>query len=43
MPPSKPTSPSPDRLVRLQIFLAFALPLLLVIGWLGSRGFFSAP
>jgi hypothetical protein len=43
MPPSKPSSAPRDRLVRLQIFLAFVVPLLLVIGWLSSRGFFSAP
>lgn len=43
MPPSKPSAATPDRLVRLQIFLAFAVPLLLVIGWLSSRGFFAAP
>jgi hypothetical protein len=43
MPPSKPSSAPPDRLVRLQIFLAFVVPLLLVIGWLSSRGFFSVP
>lgn len=43
MPPSKRSSPAPDRLVRLQIFLAFMVPLLLVIGWLSSRGFFGTP
>ena len=43
MPSPKPTSTPPDRLVRLQIFLAFVVPLLLVIGWLSSRGFFSTP
>jgi len=41
----RPDSPAPasDRLVRLQILLAFAVPLLLVVVWLGSRGFFSNP
>lgn len=29
--------------MRLQIFLAFVVPLLLVIVWLSSRGFFSTP
>jgi len=44
MPPTKPTATTPpDRLVRLQIFLAFTVPLLLVIGWLSSRGFFGTP
>ncbi len=42
MPPSKPPTRPSDRLVRLQIFLAFTVPLLLVIGWLSSRGFFGA-
>lgn len=40
MPPSRPPA---DRLVRLQIFLAFVVPLLLVIAWLSSRGFFGSP
>lgn len=43
MPPSKPSTTPPDRLVRLQIFLAFVVPMLLVIGWLSSRGFFGSP
>jgi len=43
MPSPKPSPASPDRLVRLQIFLAFVVPLVLVVAWLSSRGFFSAP
>lgn len=32
-----------DQVVRLQIFLAFVVPLLLLGGWLGSKGFFQIP
>ncbi|MFM7085382.1 MAG: hypothetical protein ACKOXO_00055 [Cyanobium sp.] len=38
-PPSQPS----DQRVRLQIFGAFVLPLLLLGLWLNSRGFFSTP
>jgi len=43
MPPIKSKEPRSDRLVRIQIFAAFALPLVLLGLWLGSRGFFQAP
>ena len=43
MPQPKSAPPASDRLVRLQIFLAFTVPLLLVIAWLSSRGFFGTP
>ncbi|MFM7311916.1 MAG: hypothetical protein ACKO0M_01905 [Cyanobium sp.] len=36
-----PSRPPSDRLVRVQIFLAFSVPLLLVVAWLGSKGFFN--
>lgn len=34
---------SRDQLVRVQILLAFLVPLLLLGLWLGSKGFFQAP
>jgi hypothetical protein len=43
MPSPKPSPAPADRLVRLQIFLAFVVPLFLVGAWLSSRGFFSTP
>jgi hypothetical protein len=42
-PSGSPAGPSRDRLVRLQIFLAFVVPIVLVGVWLSSRGFFNAP
>lgn len=42
-PSGPPSAPPSDRLVRLQIFLAFVVPILLVGVWLGSKGFFSSP
>lgn len=32
-----------DRLVRVQIFAAFVVPLLLLGVWLSSKGFFQGP
>jgi hypothetical protein len=43
MPQIKPTEARSDRIVRLQIFAAFLVPLVLLGLWLGSRGFFQAP
>jgi len=43
MPPTKAPDGRSDRLVRIQLFAAFVVPLLLLGFWLGSRGFFEAP
>jgi hypothetical protein len=43
MPLIKPPDRRSDRLVRIQLFAAFVVPLLLLGLWLGSRGFFQAP
>lgn len=43
-PPSqRPPGQRSEQIVRLQIFLAFVLPLVLLGVWLNSRGFFSTP
>jgi hypothetical protein len=38
--PAPPAADRSDRLVRLQIFAAFVVPLLLLGVWLSSKGFF---
>lgn len=43
MPLLKPSEVRSDRIVRLQIFAAFVVPLALLAVWLGSRGFFQTP
>lgn len=39
----KPSGSTSDRVVRIQILVAFLVPVLVLGLWLGSRGFFSAP
>lgn len=42
LPPQSPKPSRSDRVVRLQIFAAFLVPVALVAAWLWSKGFFTA-
>ena len=42
LPPRSPNPSRSDRVVRLQIFAAFLVPVALVAVWLWSKGFFTA-